>query len=291
MIKIGGWQLETVHGGNFSIDGGAAFGVVPKTVWQKYIPADQNNLVRFACHCLLAQNGDKKVLIDTGYGGKHPLIDRNAYQMDSGNPILESLARKGIVSEQIDLVLFTHLHFDHAGGATVFDKNRRLIPAFPNAVYMAGNWEWEDAVSCRPELAAAYPQNNIRPLLENGHVRKICDGEVILSGLTAVRTGGHTRGHFAFVFEEEQHAQGAVFIGDLCPTSLHLRLLWNMSYDTFLLVTRQKKRDWLNRIAEKHWWLFFPHDPRMTVCKIKKSSSENFTVIPSVNTGTLRNQN
>lgn len=277
-LVIGDWRLDVVSGGDFSIDGGAAFGVVPKTVWRTIWPCDENNLVRFTCRCLLARNGRDTVLIDTGYGGKYPPLDRRAYQMEDGNPVLNGLVAQNVASKDVDFVLFTHLHFDHAGGATVYDPDGRLVPTFPNAKHLAQRWEWEDAVSGRPELSAAYPQNNLLPLKERGCVETFRDGERILPGLTAIRTGGHTRGHTAFLFENPQGDEGALFIGDLCPTAEHMRLLWNMSYDTFLLETRKKKRQLLERAADNRWWLLFPHDPRMAGCKIERHAKKEFVV-------------
>ena len=281
-LTVGPWQLEPVHGGDFSIDGGAGFGVVPKSVWQTVWPCDANNLVRFTCRCLLARNGDTNVLIDTGYGGKHPAIDRKAYQMENGNPLLESLAAKGIAPNDVDCILFTHLHFDHAGGATVFDTKGRLVPAFPKAKYMAQVWEWEDAISRRPELVAAYPADNLFPLQEHGCIDTFRSGEQLFPGLMAIRTGGHTRGHTAFLFQSASTPEGAhegvLFIGDLCPTAAHTRMLWNMSYDTFLLETRRIKRYWLEQAANNRWWLLFPHDPRMAYCQIERHPKKEFVV-------------
>jgi len=277
-ITIGHWQLDPVHGGDFSIDGGAAFGVVPKTVWQTVWPPDANNLVRFTCRCLLARNGRNTVLIDTGYGGKYQPLDRKAYLMEAGNPVLDDLAAKGIHPNDVECVLFSHLHFDHAGGATVYDTNGLLVPAFPNARYLAQVWEWEDAISRQPELVAAYPTDNLFPLQKYGCIGTFRGGEQIFPGLTAIRTGGHTRGHTAFLFQDTNTGEGALFIGDLCPTAAHTRLLWNMSYDTFLLETRRKKRYWLEQAVENRWIVLFPHDPRMAGCRIERHPKKEFVV-------------
>lgn len=275
-MNAGGWQLNPVHGGYFSIDGGAAFGVVPKTVWTKVFPADENNLVRMTCNCLLARNGQHVVLIDTGYGGKYPPLDRKAYIMESGNPTLESLACLGVSPESIDCVLFTHLHFDHAGGATVKDIDGHLVPTFPNARYFVHRWEWEDAVSRSPELLAAYPQNNLLPLAEAGKVEMFDKDGPILPGVIALRTGGHTRGHTAFLFESDNGIGDMLFIGDLCPTRAHIKTLWNMSYEMFLLETRRKKRRILEEAAAKGQWLFLPHDPFVWACRIESQPGREF---------------
>lgn len=275
-MKVGPWQLDPLDGGAFSIDGGAAFGVVPKTVWQTVHPADEINRVRMTCNCLLARNGEHIVLIDTGYGGKYPPIDRKAYNMEDGNPILDSLARFGVRSEDVDFVLFTHLHFDHAGGATIRTENRQLIPTFSNARYLIYRNEWDDAVSKTPELLAAYPQNNLEPLILNEKVDFFERDIELLPCLKTLRTGGHTRGHTAFLFESENESEGAIFIGDICPTRAHMKTLWNMSYDTFLLETRRKKRKLLKMAAERNWWIFLPHDPFVYACRIETHPAKEF---------------
>ena len=277
-IVIGDWTLESVRGGDFSIDGGAAFGVVPQTVWKRVYPPGTDNLVRFRCHCLLAKNRHHTILIDTGYGGKYPPLDRKAYLMEKGNPILDDLAAKNTDLGEIDFVLFTHLHFDHAGGATVFDKDRRLVPAFPNAKYLAHAWEWEDAVSAKAELIAAYPTKNLFPLKEHDCVETFRDGDELLPGLTAYRTGGHTRGHCVFLFHDTNMSKGALFLGDLCPTTAHMRLLWNMSYDTFLIETRRKKQFWLEKAAENQWWVLFAHDPHTPGARIERHPKKEFII-------------
>ena len=275
-MRIGHWQLDPLHGGAFSIDGGAAFGVVPKTVWQTIHPSDELNRVRMTCNCLLARDGEHVVLIDTGYGGKNPPMDRKAYGMEGGNPILESLARFDIRPEDVGFVLFTHLHFDHAGGATIRNENRELVPTFPEARYMAYSKEWEDAVSKTPELLAAYPQYNLEPLALAGKVDLFDRDAELLPGLRALRTGGHTRGHTAFLIESKDGSEGALFIGDICPTRAHMKTLWNMSYDTFLLETRRKKRKLLEMAAQRQWWVFLPHDPFVYACRIETHPGKEF---------------
>jgi len=277
-MRIGNWQLEILDGGTFSIDGGAAFGVVPKTVWRRVFPCDEHNRVRFACNCLLARDGKHVVLIDTGYGGKYPPLDRKSYQMDAGCPIITSLEKHGVSPEEVDYVLFTHLHFDHAGGATTKEPDGRLVPTFPNAKHLVSQWEWEDATGGSEELIAAYPQNNLTPLAQAGVIESIDFNQAILPGLRALRTGGHTRGHTAFLFQSDEGDQGALYIGDLCPTSSHLRLLWNMSYDMFLLVTRRKKREMLSLAVQNHWWLIFPHDPDTIACRIRADNRQDYLI-------------
>jgi glyoxylase-like metal-dependent hydrolase (beta-lactamase superfamily II) len=238
------------------------------------------------CNCLLARNEKHVVLIDTGYGGKYPPLDRKSYKMEEGNPLLESLKRNGILPEDVHYVLFTHLHFDHVGGATIKDRTGSIVPVFSQACYLAHRWEWEDAVSRQRELSAAYPQEHLIPFEKAGTMKTFDNDSEILPGLKAIRTGGHTRGHCAFLFESAKGDDGALFIGDICPTRAHLKTLWNMSYDNFLLETRRKKRQMLETVSERNWWLFLPHDPFVPACRIKKVPGREFvtteTLFPSI---------
>lgn len=275
-MKLGNWQLDSVRGGDFSIDGGAVYGVVPKTVWEKVTPCDEINRVRLSNNCVLGRDGNRVVLIDTGYGGKYPPLDRKAYAMEEGNPILQSLGSLGLTEEDIDTVVFSHLHFDHAGGATLFDENRRLVPTFPNAKYVVGRFEWEDATAATPELLPAYPQDNLSPLRESSCLHLVDDGATIVPGLTAIRTGGHTRGHLALLFESGTEA--ALYIGDICPTTEHMRQLWCLAYDTFQLITRRQKRRLLELAAANDWWVLWSHDPSVAISRVVTHLKREFEI-------------
>src|SRR6476660_2944099 len=135
MLHVGAWQLQTVNGGRFWLDAGVMYGVVPKTVWEKVTPPDAMNRIPFAIHCILARSQQQTVLIDTGYGGKMSPLDRAAHAAEPGDPIIESLAVLGVQPADIDVVVFTHLHWDHSGGSTHWDKSRRAVPTFPNATH------------------------------------------------------------------------------------------------------------------------------------------------------------
>ncbi|MCG8587647.1 MAG: MBL fold metallo-hydrolase [Pirellulales bacterium] len=277
-MQLGNWQLDTVDGGDVLLDGGACFGVVPKTVWGKVFESDDLNRIRLANNCVLARDGTHTVLIDTGYGGKYAKVDRNAYGMREGCPVIESLRELGVEREGVDTVVLGHLHFDHAGGATQYDAQRNLEITFPNANYAIHRFEWEDAISKAPELLAAYPQNNLEPLAESPQLRLLDDNEQIVPGLFARRTGGHTRGHTAIVIESGGDA--AIYIGDVCPTIQHIRPLWCLSYDTFLLTTRRVKQRLLTEAAEKSWWVLWTHDPDSAASRIEMQRDKAMAVEP-----------
>ena len=276
-MNLGNWQLDSVHGGAFSIDGGVAFGVVPKSLWGALVPTDENNRVRLGANCMLARDGRHTVLIDCGFGDKYSRLDRGFWELEEGNPAVASLAALGVSPEDVDTVVLSHLHWDHAGGATSRTAARTLVPTFPKARYVVGRLEWEDALSGVPELETAYPLENIRPLAEAGVIDLIDDGAEIVPGLTARLTGGHTRGHLALSFQSQ--GQTAFFIGDVCATTLHLHRMWNLSYDTYPLVTRRVKLELLGEAADGGWWVVWPHDWKTPVGRLQRHPKRGFEVV------------
>jgi glyoxylase-like metal-dependent hydrolase (beta-lactamase superfamily II) len=276
-MQLGQWRLDSIRGGDLWLDGGVVFGVVPKTLWAKVMPPDENNRIRISTNCVLARNGQHTVLIDTGYGSKFPPLDRRFYGLESGNPVLESLAAHRVAPDDVDLVVFSHLHFDHAGGATWLDDRRTLMPTFPRARHIIGRLEWEDATSGAPELQTAYNMDNLAPLANAGLVELIEGNAEIVPGLRARHTGGHTRGHLALVFESE--GQTALLIGDVCASSAHLHPMWNLSYDTFPLDTRRVKPQLLADAARGNWWVIWPHDPQVAVARIEIHPKRGFIMV------------
>jgi len=276
MMQLGKWQLDTVSGGEFLLDAGVMYGVVPKTVWQKVTPADDLNRIPFAIHCVLARDGQQTVLIDTGYGSKLSPLDRTPHGIEPGDPIVESLATLGVTPQQIDAVVFTHLHWDHAGGATRWQEARRAVPTFANAVHYINRWEWEDATDGAPEFSGSYSAENLAPLLATGQVTLV-DGETeVLPGLWTRVTGGHTRGHQALIFESE--GQIALYPGDLCPVTTHMRRMWCAAYDYYPLETRRRKPELLGAAADQGWWVLWDHDPHIAVSRIERHRTREFVV-------------
>lgn len=276
-IQLGDWHLETINGGSFLIDGGVMFGVVPRTLWSNTMTPDESNRIRVACHCMLARRGRQTVLVDTGYGGKYGPLDRKFYGMESGEPIVDSLAARGLAVEDIDLVVMSHLHFDHAGGATRRDPHHRLVPTFPRARYVIGRLEWEDATSGAAELHTAYWTDNLAPLEAAGLVELIDGDAEILPGLRTTLTGGHTRGHLLVRFEGG--GQMLAYLGDLCPTTAHLRRMWHTAYDTYPLDTRRRKPQLLGEAADRGWWVVWNHDPRVAVGRIARHPKREFVLV------------
>lgn len=273
-MHLGNWEISIVNGGSFAIDGGVMFGVVPKTLWSQVIAPDELSRIRCAGHCLLARDGRHTVLVDTGYGGKYDLLDRRFYAMEPGEPLLESLAALKVAPEDVDTVVFSHLHFDHAGGATRYDDRRRLVPTFPKARHVVSRWEWEDAVHMAPEVQTAYNADNLLPLEQARLVELIGGNEEVVPGLRARVTGGHTRGHMALMFES--NGDTVTFAGDIVPSTAHLRRMWHTAYDTYPLDTRRAKPVWLGQAADNGWLVVWNHDPYTPASRVERHPKREF---------------
>jgi len=282
-MHLGNWQLETINGGLFRLDGGVMFGVVPRSIWKTVAPPDEQNRIQCANNCVLARDGTHTVLIDTGYGGKFEPLDRRFYAMEEGSPLLDGLAALGVEPEQIDTVVFSHLHFDHVCGATRFDEAGRRVPIFSRARHIVGRTEWEDATSGAPELETAYPMEDILPLYEAGLMLVIDNGQLIVPGLRAEVTGGHTRGHMALFFESGR--QTAAYLGDICPSTAHLRRMWHLAYDTYPLETRRRKPELLARAADEGWWIMWNHDPRFGMSRVARDPKREFVPVEPCDRG------
>lgn len=279
-MRFGKLTLTTISGGRYRADGGTMFGVVPKALWNRVLPADDKNRIPLATNCLLVRSKDYLALIDTGYGSKFSDKGLRLIDGESGDPLARSLAEQGVTYGDIDFVILTHLHFDHAGGTTRRDEDGRLVDSFPRAEYIVQKREWNDATAQTPELVAAYPLENITPLGETGRLRLV-EGDVeIVPGIRALVTGGHTHGHQAFVIESE--GQGAIYLSDLCSTSRHMPMNWCLSFDVDLLHTRTKKREVLGQIADAGWLALWVHDPDHAAARLARTKSGDIEIVESI---------
>jgi len=243
-------------------DGGVLFGIVPKSIWQNVQPADANNLVPLAMNCVLARNQSHCVLIDTGHGSKLSPLDRKSHGLYPGWPLLDDLARLGIGPQQIDTVILSHLHWDHSGGATS-EVNGSLQPTFPSAQYVINRQEWTDATSGQVERSGGYVPDDFRPLEHSGSLRLVDHLEEVVPGIRVLQTGGHTLGHQAVLVESE--GRGLVYLGDIGPTSHHVRKLWCTSYDLDLIRTREVKKQLFDFAAQYEYQVVWNHDVEVPV--------------------------
>ncbi|MEX0701846.1 MAG: MBL fold metallo-hydrolase [Planctomycetales bacterium] len=275
-MHIGDLQLTTISGGRYRIDGGTMFGIIPKALWDRVFPCDENNNILQNTNCALVRGHGRTVLIDTGYGPKLSEKQRRIFHAETGDPLLENLARHGVAADDVDTVILSHLHFDHAGGATRPSPDGSLVPTFPRAEIVVQRGEWETATDPGPALRNAYPQENIRPLAAHAKLRLV-EGDVeIVPGIRALVTGGHTPWHQALVIESR--GETAVYLGDLCATTRHMPMLWGMAYDVHPLVVRAKKPELLGRIADAGWLALFDHDPEHAAARLRRDERREFAI-------------
>jgi methylmalonyl-CoA epimerase len=257
-LTLGDLELTALHDGPFRLDGGAMFGVVPKPLWEKLAPADDRNRIQLAMRPLLVEASWGRMLIDCGVGDKMPEKARDIYALDRSRALDHALDERGLDAASIDLVLASHLHFDHFGGSTRRGP-RGLLPRFPRARCLIRDAEWEDATHPHERNRASYLQDDFVPLREAG-VADFYTGDVtVRPGVRVVRTGGHTGQHQIVYLESG--GRTAVFVADLIPTTAHLQDPWVMGYDLFPMETLAFKRRFIRDAIDREHILFFEHDP------------------------------
>ena len=263
------WKINVIESGKFKLDGGAMMGSVPKVLWNKTNPSDDLNRIDLAMRCLLLDNGTDKILIETGIGNKNSKKFNDIFCIKQSNfPLKDKLESCGYKLEDITHVILTHLHFDHAGGAT-YKLNDEILPTFPNAKYIISKSNWEVAVKPNPKDRASYLKENFIPLKEFDQLVLVDDDEEILEGISGLACYGHTTGQQIIKISAEKET--LVFCSDLVPLKSHLKVPWIMGYDLNAMKTLEEKTLFLNEAAEKQWLLFFYHDPKTIAVKIKKS--------------------
>ena len=257
-MHLGDIEVRHIHGGNFYLDGGAMFGVVPKPLWEKKSSPDSRNRIRLAASSLLVRAFNKNILIETGNGTKWTAKLRDIYGIQEGDSLIENLAAAGVRPNQIDLVINTHLHFDHAGGNTNF-INDNAVPTFPSAQYIVQAAELAHAANPTERDRASYFDENFLPMQQSGQWHAISGDSEILPGISAVRIPGHNADIQAIKLTGG--GKTIFFVADLFPTRHHLSLPWIMAYDLYPLQTLETKRKWLQTIVQEGWIVVFGHDP------------------------------
>ena len=258
-------QVFSIDAGLFKLDGGAMFGVVPKVMWQKSIPADENNLCTFSMRCLLIIEGERKILIDTGMGDKQSEKFFSHYH-PTGKNLLESLHEKNISKEEITDVILTHLHFDHCGGAV----NRNLEPTFPNATYWTSKEHWEWAIKPNAREKASFLKENLIPLQDKGVLKFIHESNqgkaVFTENIEILFVHGHTKSMMLPLIHYKKHI--IAYMADLIPTAAHIPLPYIMGYDMYPMTTLVEKEKYLLEAVENNHILFFEHDANIECCKV-----------------------
>lgn len=260
-------KLYTINTGNFKLDGGAMFGVVPKTIWNKLNPADELNLCSWAMRCLLIEDGKRLILVDNGIGDKQDAKFFGHYHLHGDDTLDKSLAQHGFHRDDITDVFLTHLHFDHCGGSIVRDGDK-LIPAFKNATFWSNLQHWEWATQPNEREKASFLKDNILPIHESGQLKFIepVDGVSFGEGINVRYVYGHTD---AMMLPQISYkGKTLVFMADLLPSVGHIPLPYVMAYDMFPMTTLNEKQKFLKEAVDKEYILFFEHDPLNECCTL-----------------------
>jgi glyoxylase-like metal-dependent hydrolase (beta-lactamase superfamily II) len=283
-MELGDCKLTVVSDGEFRLDGGAMFGVVPRVLWEKEKPADERNRIRMGTNCLLVERGDDLLLIDTGIGDKHEPRFLDNYGLPAGATRLpDSIRHAGYELEDVTHVLLSHLHFDHCGWSTRRFGDR-LVPTFPKARYWLQSGEVEHGRHPNERDRASYFPENWEPLFEAKAVELFTEEAEPIPGVRAVRTPGHNS-DMCIVLIDGGHADGggdqrAVFWADLVPTSAHVAYPWIMSYDLYPLTTLENKKKWLPQAAEGGWLCVFEHDPEVPFARLVEEKPGRYKAAP-----------
>jgi len=267
-------KLHVIDTGFFKLDGGAMFGVVPKSLWSRYQQPDENNLCTWAMRCLLIEKDDKRILIDTGMGNKQNEKFFSHYHPHGNTSLLGSLKAKGFSPEDITDVVLTHLHFDHCGGAVSKDADGNLYTTFPNATYWSDKEHWNWAINPNAREKASFLKENILPIQEAGQLEFVNEYTKIIPELSFALANGHTEGMLIprIQFGEET----IVFMADLLPSPTHIPLAWVMGYDVRPLVTVREKETFLQEAVEKNYLLFYEHDAQTEASRVVATDRGNY---------------
>lgn len=271
---IGNFELTAIETGRFRLDGGAMFGVVPKTLWSKKLPADEKNRISMAMRCLLVKSRatNKIYLIDNGCGTKFNEKMERIYALDYNHSNLEnSLNRAGISPSDITDVIFSHLHFDHCGGTTYYDNKGDLNHLFENATYHVNERHWQNAMNPNVREQASFLKENIEPISESGRLNLVSDHHEFEKGFDMIPVNGHSIGQQLPRIKDDEKT--LLFAADLLPTFAHVPIPWVMGYDMYPVQTLEEKETILQIAAENNWYFFMEHDADHEIITIEKENS------------------
>ncbi len=283
-MQFGEFKLQIISAGHFSLDGGSVFGLVPKAIWNKQIAADEQNRIRLALNCLLIQRAGKNILVDCGLGDKFGPKQRDIFKLNQ-EPTLEEALNPFCKPEEIDYLLLTHLHFDHAGGVSRYNAEGQLELCFPRAKVVVQKKEWEAACHPSERNKGSYPADNITPLEAAGCLQLVEGDHTLMPGIELLFSGGHSAGHQLIKISSKGNS--ALYVGDLMPTAHHLRLPFITAFDVEPEETLKVKKKILAQAADEGWLLIFKHDTQHETGYVEKVSREaktEYTLRPATTT-------
>lgn len=260
-------NLHVIDTGFFKLDGGAMFGVVPKVLWSKHIAADENNLCNWAARCLLVEEGNRLILIDTGLGDKQSEKFFGYYFRSGEATLYSSILKAGFHPSDVTDVILTHLHFDHVGGAVRRDDDR-LVLSFPNAQYWSNSDQWQWANHPNPREKASFLPENILPIQESGHLKFIEKGQSPFKHISFLHVNGHTEQMLLPLID--MNGKKFLFAADLFPSSVHSPIAWVMAYDVRPLLSMEEKKEVLDQVVEEDITLIFEHDATWEAATVKR---------------------
>jgi glyoxylase-like metal-dependent hydrolase (beta-lactamase superfamily II) len=266
-MLVGDIEIFVLTEGFVRLDGGAMFGVVPKPLWEKKFPADERNRIRLAMNCLLIRTAGKQIVVETGAGDKWDAKMRDIYGLEGDSRLPELLASRGTRLAEVDLVINTHLHFDHCGWNTR-RLDGKVVPAFPNARYVIQKGELQHAKRPTERDRASYLPENFVPIEENGQFWELEGDREVAPGVEVVRVPGHTRDMQCVRITSR--GKTAFFFADLVPTTAHIPYPWIMGYDLYPLTTLENKKRLLPQAVREQWLCLFAHDPNMPVARLQE---------------------
>jgi glyoxylase-like metal-dependent hydrolase (beta-lactamase superfamily II) len=269
-VKLGDLEFHILSDGPLLLDGGAMFGVVPKPLWEKRVPADARNRIALTMNCLLIKAAGKRILVETGAGDKMSAKLRDIYGLEEPR-LIRNLRDYGLDAGDIDIVIDTHLHFDHCGGNTRLEKDK-VVPTFPNAIYVVQKGEFDHAVQPTERDRASYFEANYLPLAQADKFSLIEGNQTIVPGVEVIVVPGHTAnmqcvkltggGKTAFLF------------ADLVPTTAHLPIPWIMGYDLYPMTTLENKQKWIPAVVREGWLALFSHDPKTPAAYLRERDGQ-----------------
>jgi glyoxylase-like metal-dependent hydrolase (beta-lactamase superfamily II) len=291
-LTLGDFELSIFSDGTYPLDGGAFFGVIPKIMWSRKAATDERNYVQAGLNSLLIRTGEKNILVETGMGNK--LSERMVKFYGQPAQLLTNLAAAGISPEDIDIVINTHLHFDHCGWNTVHDKSGKIVPTFPRAKYYAPEGEWQYARKPSERDAISYIPDNYDPLVQSGQMTLLKGGEEIVPGISVKTFPGHTAHMQAVIVDgrpgferarlqaapsESEKGTGALapavacYISDLIPTTAHIDITWGMAFDLCPLQTIESKKQYYAKAIPEKWLTVFTHDAKTPWAFVEKDET------------------